>query len=212
MSELKLEESIVQTMGQKLEGTGTNLAEIAVDSVLENGFLKDIPIVGSAIAIFKTGIAVKERQYVKKLIRFLSELNKTNEEARLRFIAEEMLEAEQRERFGETVLSLIEKADDSRKFELYAKVFERLFMNQCNYDETIRICLMIERSFYGDLKYIVDFSNGCPNDQLTAGELYKVGFLSFGGIDGGVAGEEDSGGVIYTKNKYGEILIEIISH
>ncbi|EGR0148424.1 hypothetical protein [Vibrio alginolyticus] len=212
MSKLSLEESLVSTMGQQLGGTGTELAEIAIDSVLDDGVLKDIPVVGTAISLYQTGVAVRERQYIKKLVTFLSELNKTDEEARLKFIAEEMLKPEQRERFGETILSLIDKADDNRKFELYAKVFERLFMNACSYDDAIRICQMIERTFYSDLQYIVVFEGGCAKDQLTAGELYKVGFLSFGGLDGGTIGDENSGGVIYKRNKYGDILFELIRH
>ena len=212
MDKLSLEESLVSTMGQQLDGTGTELAEIAIDSVLDDGILKDIPVVGTAVSLYKTGVAVRERQYLKKLVTFLSELNKTNEEARLKFIAEEMLTPEQRERFGETILSLIDKADDNRKFELYAKVFERLFMNACSYNDAIRICQMIERTFFSDLQYILVFEGGCAKDQLTAGELYKVGFLSFGGLDGGTIGDENSGGVIYKRNKYGDILFELIRH
>ncbi|EKD9327825.1 hypothetical protein QTG66_004188 [Vibrio vulnificus] len=212
MSKLSLEESLVSTMGQQMSGTGTELAEIAIDSVLEEGVLKDLPVVGTALSLYQTGVAVRERQYVKKLVTFLSELNKTDEEARLKFIAEEMLEPEQRERFGETILSLIDKVDDTRKFELYAKVFERLFMNACSYDDAIRICLMIERTFYSDLQYILVFEDGCAKDQLTASELYKVGFLSFGGMGGGSFDDENSGGVIYNRNKYGEILFELLKH
>lgn len=212
MSEIKIESSLVTTMGQGLGGFSTDLAEIAIDSVLEDGVLKEVPIVGAFIALYKTGVAVRDRQYFKKLIQFLTEFNKTNEQARLKFIAEEMVEAEQREKFGETMLSLIDKADDSRKFELYAKVFERLFMNKCNYDEAVRICIMIERSFFSDLQYISNFMDGIPSDQLTAGELYKVGFLSFNGIDGGGFSDIGSGELMYSRNKYGEILSELIRH
>ncbi|HCG5954451.1 TPA: hypothetical protein NJ081_002906 [Vibrio parahaemolyticus] len=212
MRKLNLEESLVSTMAQKIGGTSTELAEIAIDSVLEDGVLKDIPVVGAVVSLFKTGVAVRERQYVKKLITFLSELDKTDEEARLKFIAEEMLEPEQRERFGETILSLIDKADDTRKFELYARAFERLFMNTCRYDDAIRMCQMIERTFYSDLQSILTFEDGCSEDQLTAGELYKVGFLSFGGLDGGSLGEDHSSGVIYNRNKYGDMLFDLIKH
>ncbi|MDF4560139.1 hypothetical protein P3494_26935, partial [Vibrio parahaemolyticus] len=73
MDKLSLEESLVSTMGQRLGGTGTELAEIAIDSVLDDGVLKDIPVVGTAVSLYQTGVAVRERQYVKKLVTFLSE-------------------------------------------------------------------------------------------------------------------------------------------
>ena len=84
------------------------------------------------------------------------------------------------------------------------------FTDRCTYDEAIRICSMIEKAFYSDLLYICKFKDGSFENQLVAGELYKVGFLSFSGIDGGELGKEDSGGIIYSINKYGLLFKEII--
>lgn len=50
-------------------------AEIGLDAVMEDGILKDIPIVSTAIAIYKIGGSIKERHNLKKLLVFLNELN-----------------------------------------------------------------------------------------------------------------------------------------
>ncbi|MFM2484358.1 hypothetical protein [Celerinatantimonas yamalensis] len=208
----QLEKTLATNLGNELTNVSSNLLEVGVDSLLEGGVLKDIPIIGSVVGLFKSGISIKERFYVKKLLKFLVEFKNIDEEARAKFVSEELSNDSKREKFGETILNLIDKTDDISKFKLYARTFELHFLDRCSYDEAIRICLMIERAFYRDLNFILDFSDGCASDQLTAGELYKVGFLSFGGMDGGDLGEEDSGGVIYKKNKYGKILMEIINH
>ena len=50
-------------------------AEIGLDAVMEDGILKDIPIVSTAVALYKIGSSIKERHNLKKLLVFLNELN-----------------------------------------------------------------------------------------------------------------------------------------
>ncbi len=48
--------------------------ELGLDSILEDGVFKDIPIVSTVISIFKIGNSIRERQSIKKLIVFLNEI------------------------------------------------------------------------------------------------------------------------------------------
>ena len=50
-------------------------AEIGLDAVMEEGVLKDIPIVSTAIALYKIGNSIKERHNLKKLLIFINEIN-----------------------------------------------------------------------------------------------------------------------------------------
>ena len=50
-------------------------AEIGLDAIMEDGVLKDIPIVSTAIALYKIGNSIKERHNLKKLLIFLNEIN-----------------------------------------------------------------------------------------------------------------------------------------
>lgn len=199
----KPENSLVESLGTNLGGVGTDLLEIGIDSVLEDGVLQDIPIINSIIGIYKTGASIREYLFMKKLIKFLNEFKKINEIDRQRFISEELGDKEKREKFGETILSLIEKADESKKLNLYAQVFKLHIMGKCTYDESIRICTMIDKIFYSDLEYLIKFQDGSFEERLITEELYKNGFLSYSGIDGGSA--SSNGGIIYNKNRYGNI-------
>jgi hypothetical protein len=210
MQNNKLEKTLPDSLGTELTNISTNLMEVGVDAVIENGVLKDIPIVGSIVEMIKAGVSVKERFYVRKLITFLNEFKNIDETLRIKFISEELNDDSKKEKFGETILALIEKSDDLNKFKLYAKIFEMHFNGKCTYDDSIRMCSMIEKAFFSDLLYICNFKNNSLDNQLVTGELYKVGFLTFAGIDGGEFGKEESGGMIYKINKYGSYLKEII--
>ena len=54
----------------------SDLAEVGLDAIMEDGILKDIPIVSTAIALYKIGSSIKERHNLKKLLMFINEINK----------------------------------------------------------------------------------------------------------------------------------------
>jgi len=211
---LEVEKSLVESISPDISSNTIELTEVAVDSILDDGLLRDIPIINTLVGIFKVGKTITQRYYIKKIINFLNTFNSIDKESRKRFIEDELSTDKDKEKFGETILLLIEKADEIEKTILYAKVFKMHIEHEdfCSYSEAIRICKMIDKSFYNDLCYLVEFKNGDLTNQHITDELYKNGFLSFGGINGGTfGGHIKDGGVMYNINKYGEILKKILS-
>ena len=49
--------------------------QVVENLILEDGLLKDIPLLSTAISIYKIGNSIKERHNIKKLNSFLNELN-----------------------------------------------------------------------------------------------------------------------------------------
>lgn len=210
MTKSKLTTTLPNSIGTELTSIQGNLTEVAVDSLLVDGLLKDIPVVSSVLGLVKTGVAVKDYLYIKKLLRFLGEFKNIEEEQRIRFVNEELSTEEEKDRFGEVMLNLIDKSDDARKFSLYANTFKLHFNEECTYEDCLRLCSMIEKTFYSDLCWIHQFEDGSFENKLSSSELYKSGFLSFSGMDGGTLGVENSGGIIYDVNRYGILLRKII--
>ena len=53
----------------------SELAEVGLDSILEEGLFKELPIISTAVAIYKIGGSIKDRHNLKKLMVFLNEIN-----------------------------------------------------------------------------------------------------------------------------------------
>lgn len=53
-------------------------AELGIDSVLDAGVLKDIPIISTIFGVSKVINSVHERNLIKNLLLFLNELNSGN--------------------------------------------------------------------------------------------------------------------------------------
>jgi hypothetical protein len=190
-----------------------DLAEIGLDTLLDDGIFKDIPFVNTMVSLYKTGKSVTNIFYVKKLIAFLNSLSELDIEKRQNFIDNDLNTQEKKEKFTETFLLLIEKSDDISKVKLCSKIIEYHILEKCTYSEMVRVSKMVDKVFYSDLEHLVLFEDGNLENQIITDELYKNGFLSYGGTSGGTFGGSltENGGMIYNINRYGEIVKDILS-
>ena len=52
--------------------------EIGIDSFINDGILKDIPIVNTIVAVLKAGKNIHDRNLLKQTLTFIDEFNKNN--------------------------------------------------------------------------------------------------------------------------------------
>ena len=75
MDEQSLALSFSNSLTEEVSGITGEYVELGLDALVEDGLLKDIPIVSTAVAVYKIGKSIRERHYVAKLISFLNEIN-----------------------------------------------------------------------------------------------------------------------------------------
>ena len=67
--------SLVNSLSEDASSILSSALEVGIDAITEDGVLKDIPIISTAISIYKIGHNIHERMYLKKLASFVSSLN-----------------------------------------------------------------------------------------------------------------------------------------
>lgn len=87
MEDKSLSVSFADTLKGECVPIISEFAEIGLDAIMEEGVLKDIPIVSTAVAVLKIGSSIKERHNLKKLLVFLNEINHgiPNEQKRMEY-------------------------------------------------------------------------------------------------------------------------------
>ena len=75
MTEKLLIPAIKNSLVKEWEGTIDDILEVSVDSILKEGVLRDIPIVGTVNAICKTGVHIREKHLLKETLLFVEALN-----------------------------------------------------------------------------------------------------------------------------------------
>ncbi|KJU86357.1 hypothetical protein MBAV_001449 [Candidatus Magnetobacterium bavaricum] len=174
---------------------------------IESGELWDIPVVGMLNGIWKTGREISHELFVRKILRFLEALDITTAEERFRFT--EWLESKgTTERFGETILRLIDKVDDTVNAKIIGRIMAALIKEHINYDKAMPLVHIISKCYAKDLEYLRSFREGTQGNMTeVADALFSAGLLLNLGIDGSFD-DPESGGTIYALNEYGKILVE----
>jgi len=72
----RLNESLTRELVRPSLDLAEKYAEISLDSLLtDHAVLKEIPLVKTAVAVFETGVAIRERHFLKKMPSFLKEFH-----------------------------------------------------------------------------------------------------------------------------------------
>ena len=147
----KLDATMLDTLKTDLSGVSADYLELGLDSILDDGLLKDIPVVNSIISLYKTGVNLRERFLIKKLLVFLTSLADTAIEDRIEFIRKHEKESA---KIGEELIILLDRLDHVNKPEYVAKLFKHYLNEDISLIVYQRLCQIIDRCFIEDLRFL----------------------------------------------------------
>lgn len=105
-----------------------DIGEIMIDAVLNDGVLKDVPILGTIVGVGKCIKNVYDIRFAKKLIAFLIPIKEVPSEKRLEAIQKWEKDENYRGKVGDTLLGMIERCDDTVKAVWLSKLFYELVL------------------------------------------------------------------------------------
>ena len=196
---------------------GIDMSETALDSFLEDGIIKEIPIINLIFASFKTGKQVIDYVYLKKLAAFMFGYEKALPKRMDERILKIIKNPAKLKGLGEDIMLIIDKADKIAKAELHGKIFKLYWYDEIPPKIFLRLCHMINNSYYDDLLFLNNFTD--DNTRITSynkliEETIIDGLFSSGWLSNfGIAGGDDSGGdsgTIYGLNEYSKILKRVL--
>jgi hypothetical protein len=178
MTELKeLTNSLDKTLKDSdLHNVTAGLSEVLIDSLIEDGFAKDIPIIGTIVGAGKVALGIRERLFLKKIIYFISELKEIPTSKRHKMIDKIDSSQKYRIKVGEKLLYIIEKCEDHEKTKIIAYLFSAFIEGILTYDEFLRSASVVEKIIPEDLIKFVndDFES---NALIDAGEYLNAGLV-----------------------------------
>jgi len=195
----------------------TDLTEAGIDNLLEEGFLKDLPIIGSVVGIIKTSKYIQEQLLVKKILYFLKEIKGISTNEKTDFINKLNNDKKYQTKVEESLLLIINRLNDYSKSEYIGKLFVATILGKIDYNTFLKLSNMIDRCYIGDLDNLILFYNGNKNDVDTddVDTLYNLGVLINTGISGKTFFYDENKPIPnkkpqYEINKYGKLIVEII--
>lgn len=172
-----LSESFKNTISlSNLGEIAKEIAEVTTDSFLKEGVLKELPIVGSLIGVWKAGIAIRDYRFINKLLLFLDESSKLTFDKRERII--ERLEDEKfQSEAGEKLLSIIDQLETGSKAKLLGKSLVLFGNKEITKEEFWRVAYIIEKLPMSD---ILALKNWQITDLNRVEEIRRHLYLSVG--------------------------------
>lgn len=175
--------SLIETLkNSDLSSVSKDLAEVAIDGVLADGVLKDIPVVNTLMATYKAGQSIRDNLFNRKLMRFLTDISGIPANLRAEVIMK--LENSPGD-VGEMLLLSLERLDNLLKPELLAKSFLLLAKDEITINEFYDLKTIIENVNLNDLEEIKKFYEDylyCPNELISSLLQTKLASINEGGI------------------------------
>ena len=200
-----------------------DLSEVAIDSLLEDGTLRKIPVIGWMFNMISAAGSVQNQLFARKLLRFLFAFNDVPVADRRRQIAKLVVDQHYRQELGETLLLLLERMNNLKKPEMLARVFrayleERISRNQFDslghtIDALNLACVSALKRFYERAEPLVSFG---PSLDFLAGDmrvdpdeqhLAMCGLISFQFNSPTMDG---NAGTEFVKNDLGRLFISVV--
>ena len=139
-----------------LKSISINLAESLVDNLIEDGFAKEIPIIGTLLGVGKVFTGLREQLFLKKIIFFMSELADVPADKRFEMITSIDESDTYRTKVGEKLLYIIDTCEDHEKAQLIAAMFRAFIEEDLNYDEFLKSAQIIDNIILSDLIWLVN--------------------------------------------------------
>ncbi len=181
-------------------------------------FLEDIlpdSKITTLMKIIKFPSTVSDFLFEIKIKRFLDEIDRITQGEKDKFMKKIKNKNDLRD-LGFKLLNIINDSDDENKCVLISRLFILFIEERLNERDFFRISYLINRSYYKDLFALKSFSNHntiCTGDSISDKDvlesLFSYGFIENKVIDGGNS-NPNSGGTIYSINRYGIIVRDIL--
>ena len=176
--------SLLETLrASGLSDTVEAIGETSLDQLIEEGVFRDLPIIGSVMALSRAGVAIRDHLFIKKVMRFLGPVARITPEERLAFL--DGLSDGERKRANDSLLMCIDRLDSNDKAEwlgiaceayMRGEISFRIFQYFANYLD--RVFILVWEDYIAAIKPWSDGrKGGVPRIALDdALALEVVGF------------------------------------
>ena len=170
-------------MNDEIMSLLTDYSELTLDHFLQDGILKDLPIIGSAFSLVKISADIHDRIFMEKLKSFIENIDK-NQKWREKFSDDEECN-----KISKQLLYIVDSCDDDNKLKLIGMAFNYFVNGEISKNEYFYTVEIISKSFYPFLKMLLDidesdrrFSNdGTKYDYFAISHLLNIGALDYNG-------------------------------
>mgnify|MGYP005805681689 FL=1 len=161
----------------------SNYGEVTLDCFMQDGVIKDLPIIGSIFSMVKIGADIRDRIFVEKIKSFIENIDR-NQKWKEKFSNEEECN-----KISKQLLYIVNSCDDDNKLKLIGMAFNYLVNGEISKDEYFYTVNIISKSFFPFLTMLLDIdesdrrfkNDNTKYDYIGIAHLLNIGALDYDG-------------------------------
>lgn|GEM_PF-1220839 len=137
-------------------------SEAVLDEIIEDGILKEIPVIKTIASVITIGIKIRERHFTKKFFTFLREFHSKNISSKNLNSFREKFNNDKiyREKVTEHILLYNDKFLQIEKSKILANLFQAYVERCIDWDSFSDLSECLEKLQYKGLMYLIHLSEG----------------------------------------------------
>ena len=169
--------SLENSLSSDICDTAGDLAEVGLDTVMDDGILKDIPILSTVVGLYRIGHTIRERHEIKQLALFVAELNRgcTDENKRKQLLEKLNSDTRKSKQEIEYILVVLDSYLEYEKSQMLAKLYIAYLEETITWAEFAEYASMVKQLIPGDLKLLEE--RHMVRKQSQCAELLRLSSL-----------------------------------
>ncbi len=207
-----LAEFVISLLNHPACETAAEYAEVAVDSLLEDGILKDLPFFSTLISMYHSVVSIRDRLLLKQLCSFLQSIEDVPEKTRSNFVASLERQGKRKE-VGEKIIFIIDRQDDARKASIIGEIFRHYLLGKIDQNDFFLLCHCVNLCHTVYLERLWEFESGFDAEHHSVAKALALAGIAEWDIntsemiwDGNSLGSS----IHYELNTYGYKLSNIL--
>lgn len=166
---------------------GTDISEVCIDTLQEDGFVKDFPVLGTVYKVGKIGHSVGRLLFIKKVLVFAQEMQR-NDVNRSVLNKHKQLYSDNPKKYYkelEIILEYLNRQVGNEKSILNARAYYLYLDEKIEYDDLELLWEVIDQLFLSDMDTLIKlyknniFIKGEIYNQLACKRLCNCGMIDF---------------------------------
>lgn len=156
-------------------------AELGIDTIMDEGILKDIPFISTAVSIFHIGKSIRERHHIAKLKVFIEEFNQriANDKQREGYREKFRNNEKFRNQELQYILLILDRYMEPGKSQMLAKMYLAYLDESIDWDEFRKYSEIIDRLLPGDYTELKKGNQYDVNHMNVTDSLLRLIALGF---------------------------------
>lgn len=156
-------------------------SEVAIDCILADGLLKEIPIIKNLISLYSIKTTISDKIFYKKIISFYKSFNDVNRESFDKWQHWAIENTEQSEKIASSLVLHIDSQNELTKCKLIGHLFKKLIEEELTINKFETYMHAISTCSLQDLKkHCIDGGDSSPfNNSSLCQRMQFTGFYAF---------------------------------